>query len=287
MPELARVSVLSAAEAGFDTVLFSDAKQDIAHAKLRVADWREIDLPWAPEDVRIFGEERPCYAAFSDLFRFALLAQHDGWWFDCDTIVLRDTEAFAHLLRPGALTVGREDSRVINGAVIGSDGKSQAKYLYDRAKAAFPVLNAWGEVGPALITRAIAEQAVAAHLLEKKYFYPVHYSKIADIYDPEKCGVLREQEKDWFCLTVWGEMLSRSGLKYLSPPPGSYLSDLLARRPDLGRIDGDTARMAAYLAENLGRLDELDSAWVAIRTLKFKVVHKVAARLPRLNSGKR
>ena len=270
LPDIARVSVLSAAEAGFDTVLFTDQMQDITHPALRVADYREISLPWGPEDVRLKEEDRPCYAAFSDLFRFALLARHDGWWFDCDTIILRPAEAFAALLKPSQITVGREDAETINGAVLGSLGHSHARHLYDTAAKAFPVLERWGVVGPALITRCIAEGSVSAHVLSQEYFYPIQHADIASIYRPEDSARLQAEEPSWYCLSVWGEVLSRSGLKHLAPPDGSYLADLLARHPKLGGIGGDGAKLAAYLAENLQRLDEMDSGSVALRTLMRK-----------------
>jgi hypothetical protein len=275
LPDMARISVLSAAEAGFETVLFTDRSQELAHANLRLSDWREIALPWAPDEVRLKGEDRPCYAAFSDLFRFALLAKNDGWWFDCDTIILRDASDFASLLHDGKLTVGRENDQVINGAVLGSVGKTHAQHLYDRASEAFPVLDAWGVVGPALITRAISEGAVAAQVLDQDYFYPVHHADIAEIYLPEKRVDLIKREKDWYCLSVWGEVLSRSGLAHLQPPLDSYLGDLLVRRPALGEIGGDSARMADYLAENLRLLDDRESGRTALKTL----VRKARARL--------
>jgi hypothetical protein len=275
LPDVARVSVLSAAEAGFETMLFTDEHQHISHPNLRKVDWREIDMPFSPGEVRLKGDSRPCYAAFSDLFRFALLAQTDGWWFDCDTVVLREADEFSTLLKSGQLTVGRETDQIINGAVLGSVGMTQAKVLFDRAIRAFPVLDAWGVVGPSLITRAISEGAVEAQVLEQSFFYPVHHADIADIYLPGKLGSLRNQEKHWFCLSVWGEVLSRSGLAHLSPPPGSYFSHLLASRPELGQINTDTERMAGYLAENLRRLDDMESGRVALRTL----IRKLGARI--------
>lgn len=271
LPDLARISVLSAAEAGFQTVLFIDRPQTITHPHLRLADWREIELPWTPDDVRLKGEVRPCYAAFSDLFRFALLSRHDGWWFDCDTIILRPASDFSRLLQHGTVTVGKEDARVINGAVLGSNGGTVARDLYDEAARAFPVLDGWGVVGPALITRMIAEGHIAAHVLDQDAFYPIHHNDIAQIYLPDHCEALLAQEPKWYCLSLWGEVLSRSGLKYLAPPPGSYLADLLKRHAALGPVRGNDAEMAAYLAQNLHRLDDMNSGRHALSTLSRKV----------------
>lgn len=270
LPDMARISVLSAAEAGFDTVLFTDRSQDVSHPKLRQADWREIELPWGPESVRLKGEGRPCYAAFSDLFRYAVLAQQDGWWFDCDTLLLRPVADFAALLSPGHITVGREDASTINGAVIGSRSRSAMQMLYDSASLEFPVLGRWGIVGPALISRLISEGRIKATVVDQPYFYPVHHNDIAQIYLPDCREALEARLPDWFCLSLWGEVLSRSGLRYLAPPSDSLLGRLLAERPELGGIAGDAAGMAGYLADNLRRLESLDSGSVAMRTLLRK-----------------
>ena len=275
LPNLARISVLSAAEAGFETVLFTDRGHPVAHPKLRTLDYREVELPWRPAQVRIKGETKPCYAAFSDLFRFASLAQNDGWWFDCDTIILRDAASFSNLMRPNKLTVGRENNHVINGAVLGSLGKIQAQHLFERAYTAFPIIDIWGAVGPALITQATSEGMIDPHILEQKYFYPVHHQDIARIYMPQDCSDLKDQEAEWYCLSLWNEVLSRSGLKHLSPPTDSYLGTLLARRPELGEMNGDPAQMANYLANNLQRLDDLHSGRIALRTF----LRKASARL--------
>lgn len=275
LPDIARCSVLSAAEAGFDTVLFTDRPQTLAHSKVRLADWREVPLPWTPEQVRLRGESKPCYAAFSDLFRFALLSERDGWWFDCDTLIVRSAADFAALLRPGKLVVGREDGLVINGAVLGSCARDQARLLYLEASSAFPILERWGVVGPALITRLIAESRVDAHVVSQQHFYPVHHNDIARIYQPSHCTALLAEEPDWYCLSLWNEVLSRSGLKFLAPPDGSYLGNLLARLPALGGIRGNDAAMADFLSTNLLRINDADSGRRAMSTL----VRKAKGRL--------
>jgi hypothetical protein len=275
---MARISVLSAAEAGFRTTLFTDRLQTISHSNLQIADWREIDIPWGPEDVRLRGEDRPCYAAFSDLFRFALLSQHDGWWFDTDTIILRDSSCFAELLRPDMISIGRENGSLLNGAVLGSMNTSQAQSLLDAALPAFPTLDRWGIVGPGLITNMVASGDLEARIFDQSFFYPVHHNEIAKIYLPEERTKLISQEKDWYCLSLWGEVLSRSGLKYLAPPPGSYLADLLGRNPAWGSISGDPVGMANYLSKNMHSLEDLDSGRVALHTLIRKSRSRLTPR---------
>lgn len=275
LPDMARASILSAAEAGFETVLFTDRSQNIHHPKLTQTNWREVDLPWSPEEVRLRGEGKPCFAAFSDLFRYAVLAKHDGWWFDCDTILLRNQEAFDKLLLPGNVTVGLENDVVVNGAVLGSRSKDAMQLLFEQAMPAFPILDSWGVVGPSLISNLIAEDRFPALVLRKEHFYPIHHSDIAQVFLPEYRETFKAEQQHWYCLSLWGEVLSRSGLKHLAPPQDSYLGDLLSSNPALGEIRTDPVELANYLERNLHKLETLESGRVALRTLLRKAKSKI------------
>lgn len=267
LPQIARLSILSASEAGFDTVLFTDRPQTIPHPRIRIADYREISLPWSPHDVRLRGKDGPCFAAYSDLFRYAVLARNDGWWFDCDTVVMKDAEAFAALLQMDQIVFGFEDDATINGAVIGSTSKSGMTRLYDEAASFFPVLSRWGVVGPDLITRLITTSRLEAKVVPQAQFYPVHHNDIQQVFLPEHREALKAREGDWYCLSLWNEVLSRTGLKHLSPPRDSYLGDLLTRRPELGSITTDPTGMALFLADSIARMEALDSGKQALHTL--------------------
>lgn len=275
IPDIARISVLSAAEAGFDTVLFTDRHQNLKHSALRLADWREIGLPWNPIDVRLEGRDKPYFAGFANLFRYRLLSVHAGWWFDCDTIILKHASEFEKLICEQDIVVGLEDDATVNNAVIGADNPDAMKRLYEAALPHYPFFKTWGITGPKLMTETISAGNLKACIQPKCAFYPIHHNEIADVFLPSMSEELREQESDWFCLSLWSEVLSRSGLAYLSPDPESYLGELLARRPELGEVAGDPANMAAFLAENARRLDDMDSGRLALKTL----VRKLSARL--------
>ena len=81
-------------------------------------------------DARLYAEvsETQCFqqghhdvslAAFSDMFRYRLLADAPGWWFDTDVMCLQPVDAFAPLVAksPG-LMLGEESPGQVNGAVM-------------------------------------------------------------------------------------------------------------------------------------------------------------------------
>lgn len=259
LPDMARASVISAAEAGFETILFSDRQQTIHHPNVQIESWRSIDVPWAPEEVRLKNENKPCYAAFSDLFRFAVLSQYDGWWFDCDTIITRSAQDFSLLFDEKGLVFGKEQENLVNGAVMGSRGKVGASLLLLESRSSFPILDRWGVVGPFLITRLLKDDIIDAKIVPQQFFYPIQAENIFSIFLPEECENLLSQEPKWYCITLWGETLSRYGLRYLSPPKGSYLEDLYRRHPILGEIKGDPEGMVRFLRKNQLHIKELHS----------------------------
>lgn len=271
LPSIACVSVRSAVEAGFDTVLFTDRKLVSPCDGARVLDWREIDLPWTPEQVRLKDSSKPYFAGFADLFRYALLSQNDGWWFDCDTIILRSAADFSALLSAGKVVLGYEDANVVNNAVIGSNSTQEMKKLYEAALPYYPLFERWGATGPRLVTEMATQPGrLDAHLLSPEHFYPIHHGDVAHVFLPQCRAALEEASGDWFCLSLWNEVLSRSGFKYLNPPADSFLGALLSARPELGSLAGDSAGMAGFLAENLHQLDRMDSGRVALGTLLRK-----------------
>lgn len=277
LPDIARISVLSAVEAGFDAVLFTDRELTRPCRGARVLDWREIELPWTPEQVRLKGSSKPYFAGFADLFRYALLSQSDGWWFDCDTIILRSEADFSTLLKAGRVVLGYEDAKVVNNAVIGSNNMQEMKKLYEAAVPHYPLFERWGVTGPRLVTKMAARSGkLDADLVSPEHFYPLHHGDIAKVFLPKCRAALEEVSGNWFCLSLWNEVLSRSGLKYMSPPSDSFLSALLSARSELGVIADDPAGMASYLAENLQQLDRLDSGRVALGTLMRKGQHLIS-----------
>ena len=157
------------------------------------------------------------------------------------------------------MVFGRESENLVNGAIMGSRGRVQAMRLLDACQSAFPVLDRWGVVGPFLITRLLNENSIQANIVPQNYFYPIRAEEIFKLYLPEEKEEIFSQEQDWYCITLWGETLSRYGLKYMSPPNGSYLEDLFRRRPMLGQIKGDPIGMARYLQQNQRLIKEFHS----------------------------
>ncbi len=277
LPPLARLSVLSAARAGFRTTLFSDRAHDLSGADIEQADYRDVYDAHAPDAIRIRGREGPAYAAFSDVFRFALLTQRSGWWFDCDTLILRPREDFDALLGREVFVLGREADTTVNGAVIGSRHAAAPAALLAAANTHLPVLETWGVIGPALISASLAAGEIACDVLPQTAFYPVHHDEIGAIFQPSRRVEMEERTRGSYCLSLWNEVLGKTGLRYLAPPPDSHLAQVLTRLFGEVNLVTDRAALADYLVANTSRIDSLDSGRVAMRT----ILRKASARIGR------
>lgn len=224
LPFVAKLSVMSALHHGFDVTLFSDRPQNLDERIKQVA-YTDILSDISVADVRQSG--KPCYAGFSDLFRYKLLKENTGWWFDCDTVILKNVDQFSTLVSDKVVTVGFESENGLNGAVLYCNSSNHAQRLYtDAIKIAendFP----WGAIGPDLITKHYLQNDQSNILkVEKNIFYPLSYREFDKVYRKEQLGHLNNQVKDSFCLTLWSSFLRQSGLAYMAPPTGSFLHQL-------------------------------------------------------------
>src|SRR5208337_392103 len=102
-------------------------------------------------DLRTQGGIKGCLASFSNIYRYRLLSQEAGWWFDTDVFCLADSEAFLKIQeRSPGISVGFETETTLNTAVMYASEKRFAHELEILAVAKGYVLE-WGAIGPQLV----------------------------------------------------------------------------------------------------------------------------------------
>lgn len=167
--------------------------------------------------------KRGSLASFSNFFRYKLLADHDGWWFDTDVLCLKRQSEFF----PGVdLVFGFQGGGVINGGILKVDNEFSQDLL---AKANEVGLAKgwnfdWGDAGPHLITALVNARNMAGFAQNESVFYPLPYSNALDALDPDKVVEVEELCHDSYTYHIWNEILRIKGVsKDLMPPKGSYL----------------------------------------------------------------
>lgn len=184
---------------------------------VQIRDAREL---FRPDDFFVyedgFGKGSP--AAFSNMFRYKLLAQKGGWWVDTDVICLaRDIPAFKEFF-------AREDAGLINSAVLFFEaGHPLMARCFEEATRLGRAVR-WGDTGPRLFTRVLKEQARDGDALDSSVCYPVHYSDALDVLLPSRFESIRQRTASSLFVHLWNAMLHHQGIqKTILPPGGSVL----------------------------------------------------------------
>jgi hypothetical protein len=190
-----------------------------------------------------FGKGSP--SAFSNYFRYKLLAERGGWWIDTDVVCLGDRiriddEFFARqdadFVAPG--TMYFEPRHPVMLQCLG-----QARKLGRNVK--------WGDAGPRLFTRVLAERGSLDRAASPALCYPIHYSEALEVLRPLRKADLAARIASALFLHVWNSTLVHRGVdKTCRPPKGSLLRMLTDRHP----VDGWASE---YDAQSLERTLEL------------------------------
>jgi hypothetical protein len=178
-------------------------------------------------DLRTQGGQKGCLASFSNIYRYRLLSQEGGWWFDTDVFCLADNEAFLEVQEhsPG-ISVGFETETQLNGAVMYVSEPSFARELEALAEAKGHVIG-WGEIGPLLITEYYHAHRDRVVALPQEAFYPVLYSDILLLFDPDAKSTCENAVAGSFCVHIHNTNRAARGIpKDIMPCEGSYLEEL-------------------------------------------------------------
>jgi hypothetical protein len=160
-------------------------------------------------------------AGFANMFRYRLLMLRGGWWVDTDVVCLSPQ------VPDDALFLEREDDTTIGNAVMKfPQGHAFVGALYEASRAAGQDI-AFGQTGPALITKLAQQQGMWDRAGAPSSAYPVHYD---DAFLPVTVSgreATRERTRSAAFLHLWNEVFRRAGSMALHNPPNrSFLADL-------------------------------------------------------------
>ena len=187
------------------------------------------------------GKGAGSHAAFSNLFRYKLLADRGGWWVDTDVVCLSSEiptfdEFFA-----------LQEHNVVNGAVLFF--RRRDPLMLECLDEALRIGDdpSWGEIGPKLVTRKVEEDGRLRNAQPSLTCYPVHHSEALDLLRPQQFDVMAERIRQSFFLHLWNEVLRRVHVaKTMLPPRGSFLRAIVERHP----VDGWSGEYDADVLEH-------------------------------------
>lgn len=202
-----------------------------------------------PEDL-VFTHFTGSYAPFADWFRYAVLAQHGGFWTDLDIVCLN------HGIPRQTPWYAREDSTAVaNSAIsfppghpvildmlrLSEDPAAPMPWVGDEQierirtglrEIADPAERrkqaVWGLTGPLGFTLALAHHGIIDQAAARDTAYPVHYPAWRNCYNGTINLDSPELANAW-AIHLWGELLRREPETLANITPDSLVSQLMAR----------------------------------------------------------
>jgi hypothetical protein len=167
------------------------------------------------------------YSSFSNLFRYRLLEEYGGWWFDTDCICMKNVDDFVNLTKERDYVLGLERKDYVGSAIMYFQDISLLMKIQEHAYKIIENNNfklKWGQIGPDLITEIVILEGVIDNILSPSYFFPISPKKINVFFD----SVLKPDDQsklnDSFVTHTWNEMFRKYNInKTIMPPDKSFL----------------------------------------------------------------
>jgi hypothetical protein len=168
--------------------------------------------------------DQPSTSAFSNLFRYKLLAERGGWWVDTDLVCLAPFDFADDHVVASERVDGR--ATVATGAIRLPAGSPLAAWAWERAAACDRESIGWGEIGPRLFAEGVERFGLAEKVRPPEELCPLPYDQWHRVLDPEPPALPAES----VALHLWNEMWRRAGVdKDGAQPPGCLYERLKAR----------------------------------------------------------
>ncbi|WP_051242242.1 glycosyltransferase [Stappia stellulata] len=213
---------------GYDVQLWNYRRPTNAPEGVTLRDGREI-LP----ETRIFRYQNGSLSAFSNLFRYAVLARHGGLWADTDVVCLMEQDALQAAAPDGFLVSERIRGKrrvQLNSNVIYHPAPQRGDVIdlaFRFADGFDPARLEWGDCGPKLLTTLVDQwPALAPTLMAARVANPVDYWACprALLSPRTRLG------PDTAFLHCYNEMWRRAGIDTNAPfPPNTLIGRIAAR----------------------------------------------------------
>ena len=166
-------------------------------------------------------------SSFSNLFRYELIKQQQGWWFDSDCICIESVDKFVELASDEPFILGLENTNLVGSSVMYVNDLRINQALLDEINLKIKNNNYnfyWGEIGPYLITDVFKNLDIFDSVKDKKLFFSIEPENFNLLFEKKSYqSVVYKLEGSFVCHT-WNEMFRKFDInKTYTPPEGSYI----------------------------------------------------------------
>jgi hypothetical protein len=164
-------------------------------------------------------------SAFSNIFRYKLLAERGGWWVDTDILCLRK-----EIPECDYYWAFEEQDRINSAILKFPPGDPVCWRLLRLSEEESKNLTHWGQLGPDLATKLLSRYTPTKLCGSTEDVYPVHWVEVHLFWLPEFLYEIEERIKTSTFLHLWQSMFKRLGVDSNDNPPfGSFLYKLYSK----------------------------------------------------------
>ena len=177
------------------------------------------------------SERAATLAAFSDYFRYKVVAKFGGWWFDTDCFCLKDVNDFIKSAEGKSAIAGiqhfdyNHPHNVACGAFWMNEQTSNK--LVDEFEKVISSLNGepqtFGFYGPEFFTNFIKNNGYYNDMLPISAFYAIHWDECDLIVYPEKLTPAAIKTEKSHLVHIWTTPFKEKGIDKNAPIHGSFL----------------------------------------------------------------
>lgn len=180
------------------------------------------------------SEEAATLAAFSDYFRYKVVAKFGGWWFDADCFCLKDVSEFVESTKGKNIVAGiqHRDPNHVHHVASGAFWIKQevANKLVNDFEQMIQSLDntrkSFGFYGPEFFTKFIKNNGYYKDMLPADAFYAIYWDECDLIVYPEKLTPAAIKTEKSYLVHIWTTPFKQMGIDKNAPIQGSFLSYL-------------------------------------------------------------
>lgn len=163
-------------------------------------------------------------SAFSNMFRYRMIYETGVCWVDTDVLCMTENFPEAEYI------FARQDKNFFNGAVLRLPLGHEAMHLAAEYCWELRESSNWGDLGPRLLTKVIAEYGLEAKGVATSLIYPIHWREAMWALDPEQISEVMRRSEGALTFHLWNEVFCRNGVdNRVLPLDGSFLANAIVR----------------------------------------------------------
>lgn len=168
------------------------------------------------------------YAAFSDLFRWALLGGEGGWWVDTDVVCLAPFDFETPWVFASECDALYASESVTSGVVKAPGGSEAMRWALELCGRKDLERLDWGEIGPHLVGDLVNHYALGRYVEPYTTFCPTFCAHAGRFVDPERSwSGLLTRDRESYAVHLWNEMWGKLNLDKDARYPAECLYERL------------------------------------------------------------